>query len=297
MLESRSLAHFVTLAETLHFGRAAEQLNVAQSVLSVTIRRLEDRLGTALLVRGGRASVRLTHAGDVFLGEARATLARLGQAERIGKLAGRGEAGPLLIGYVFSAAMCGVLPGLLKALHERLPMLAIRPVQMETPEQLLAITDGRLDVGLIRSRPAYPSSVAVRTVHEEPLLLALAPHHPLARVATIRPADLAGQSFIMPHFRESGGLVDHLERLAHHGGFALQDVHPASDFVTALSLAAGGYGVVLAPRSLSMLGLPGIVFREITGHDDRVALALAWRDTNPAPMIEPVLAAVATVIG
>ncbi|MFW2851190.1 LysR substrate-binding domain-containing protein [Sphingomonas sp. TX0543] len=292
MLDSRSLLYFATLAEILHFGRTAEKLNVAQSVISVAIRRLEDSLGTSLLERGGRASVRLTKAGETFLEEARATLARLDRAERIGRLAGRGQAGPLHIGYVFSAAMCGVLPRMLQALHDQFPLLSVRPVQMETPEQLLAIADGRIDMGLVRSRPAYASPIAAQRVHEEPLMLALAATDPLANMVTIFPADLAGQRFIMPHFDESFGLVEHLDHLAREGEFVLQDVQRTADFVTALSLAAGGYGIVLAPRSLGALGFPDVVYREIAGFEDQVALALAWRNTGSPSVIDGVVAAV-----
>lgn len=297
MLESRLLLSFVVLAEDLHFGRAAERLDVAQSALSGSIRRLEDTMGVTLFERGGRTAVRLTRAGTMFLDEARASLARLDQAERLGRLAGRGEAGPLSIGYVFSAAMCGLLPRLLHVLRDRLPLLDARPQQMETPEQLAALGDGRLDIGLVRPRPSYSPLIAARVIHREPLSLAMAEGHPLAAHAIIDPRDLAHEKFIMPAFpektrQEQTGLIDHLHRLAARGGFVLGDVRHVSDFVTALALAGGGYGVVLAPRSLARMAMPGVVFRNLPQHEDAIELALAWRENAIDPITDRALAAI-----
>ena len=278
MLETRLLVLFVALADDLHFGRAADRLGVAQSALSQGIRRLEDGLGTVLFERGGRTAVRLTRAGATFLGEARATLARLDQAERLARLAGRGEAGPLVIGYVLSAAICGLLPDFLRRLRVQLPLLAVHPQQMETPEQLAALAEGRLDIGLIRPRPVYAPPIVARVMHREPLALAMAAGHPLTSGHAVAPHDLAGETFIIPAFHETSGLVDHLHRLAARGAFALGTVHQVGDFVTAFALAAAGHGLVLAPRSLIALAVPGLVWRDLVDHDDTIALALAWRD-------------------
>jgi len=289
MIESRSLRLFIALAEERHFSRAANRLNIAQSVLSVQVKRLEDTIGTPLLNRNKRAAVSLTRAGETFLAEAKAAIAQLDQAERIGRLAGRGEAGPLRIGYVFSAAICGLIPKILKSLHEHLPLLQITPVLMETPEQLRAIADGRIDFGFLRPRPRYPKQVTTRIVHNEGLLIALAAHHPLAASGQIHAADLAGETFIVPQFHENVGLIDKIVQLAEFGGFVLGDILRTSDFVTALSMAAGGYGIVLAPYSLARLRLEGVVFREILHYSDSMDLAIAFRSDAPAPLIASVM--------
>ena len=91
MLDSRLLQGFVAVAETLHFGRAADRLDLAQSVLSRQIQELERELGTRLLHRSRRSAVSLTDAGMALLAESRTALAQLDRAAVAARRAGRGE--------------------------------------------------------------------------------------------------------------------------------------------------------------------------------------------------------------
>jgi DNA-binding transcriptional LysR family regulator len=276
MIELRALKLFAALADTLHFGRTAEQHGVAQSVLSAQIRRIEDRIGARLLERGRRSSVALTPAGRTFLAEARLVIEQAGRAERIGRMAGRGEAGPARIGFVLSAALSGVLPDALAAIRHALPALTIEAEPMETPEQIAAIADGRLDLGFIRPRPSYPPGVQVRTVHSEDMLVALASDHPLAARPSIASSDLAGETFIFPQFGDSEGFADTIARLSGTGFFHPGPTLRTRDFVTAISLAAAGYGVVLAPRCMRNLRLDNIVFRPLSDHRECADLIVAY---------------------
>ncbi|MFD1787564.1 LysR family transcriptional regulator [Sphingomonas floccifaciens] len=115
MIELKAMRLFVALADELHFGRTANRLGIAQSALSTQVLRIEDRLGALLFDRGRRSAVSLTQVGRIFLVEARAAIAQVERAERIGRMAGRGEAGPARIGYVLSAALSGALPNALSA--------------------------------------------------------------------------------------------------------------------------------------------------------------------------------------
>src|ERR1700692_691360 len=107
-MELRHLRYFVSLAEVLHFRRAAERLSIAQPALSQQIQKLERELGVELLERTHRR-VALTEAGAVFLERARLTLAEAAEAVRLTRLAGRGEVGHLGVGAVTSA-LYGVFP-------------------------------------------------------------------------------------------------------------------------------------------------------------------------------------------
>src|SRR6266852_8659914 len=98
-LDLRLVAYFVTVAEELHFGRAAERLHIAQPPLSQQIRRLEQDLGVSLFHRTNRR-VELTDVGRAFLVEARLTLTQADRARDVASRAGRGEAGQLVIGYM-----------------------------------------------------------------------------------------------------------------------------------------------------------------------------------------------------
>jgi DNA-binding transcriptional LysR family regulator len=289
MLDPRALRMFVALAEERHFGRTAERLGVAQSVLSTQILRLEDRIGARLFSRGRRSVVSITPAGEVLLVEAQSAIAQLERAERIGRMAGRGEAGTANIGFVFSAVMSGVFPTALTAIRDALPQLAIAAEPMETPEQIAALADGRLDVGFIRPRPTYPENVEAHVLHAEALLVALAADHPLAGRAALSPGDLAGETFIFPQFGANDGFAETTARLLGNGAFEPARTLRTRDFVAAISLASAGYGIVLAPTCMRRMQLDSIVYRPLTGQHEAVHLAVAWnRHANPR-LVETVL--------
>jgi DNA-binding transcriptional LysR family regulator len=276
MLDTRQLRAFVAIAEELHFGRAADRLDVAQSALSRQLQELEASLGLRLLNRGRRAAVTLTEAGQALLTEARVALQQLERAEAAARRAGRGEVGRLEIGYVASAVLSGVLPRILGRFRLARPDVQVQLTAMETPRQLAALADGLLDLAFVRPRGHYPDGVAATVVHREDMLLAVAADHPLAR-RRIDLAALAKESFIIPQFDESAGFAEHLAALAARGGFEPKLTHRVRDFVTAIALAAAGYGVVPVPRSVTSIALENVVFRPIHGYEGVAELALAHR--------------------
>jgi DNA-binding transcriptional LysR family regulator len=170
MLDSHPLRCFVAVARELHFGRAAEQLQLAQSALSRQIQALERDLGVRLLNRGRRSAITLTEAGMALLGEAQLAIQQLDRAEATARRAARGEIGRLEIGYVVSAALSGVLPRTLERFRALRPDVQVQLVAMETPRQLEALRSGLLDVGFLRPRPTYPAGVRASIVHRDSLL-------------------------------------------------------------------------------------------------------------------------------
>jgi DNA-binding transcriptional LysR family regulator len=153
---------------------------------------------------------------------------------------------------------------------------------METPRQLDALAEGRLDAALIRPRPSYATGLAARVIHREALCVALATDHPLASSHTLHAADLGNEAFIVPHVATFGS---HLERLAAIGRFPIKIVHDVGDFVTALSMAAAGYGVVLGPESMRGLSFPEVVFRPLADFAEEVELAVAFRTAEPSASV------------
>ncbi|MBA4353423.1 MAG: LysR family transcriptional regulator [Novosphingobium sp.] len=291
MIDMEGMAAFLAIADTLNFTRAADRLGVAQSVVSKRLKRLEDQLGAQLVDRTIRSKVQITRIGESYLPEARATLAQLQKAQRIGRNLARGRTGPLRIGYIFSAAMNGTLGAVLCAVKTTLPDIVVDVQMMETPEQFAALEDGRLDLGLVRPRWAFPSSCTASRVHLEKLVVGLPRHHPLAAQASLAPASLRGERFIIPQFREKVGLTQNLQRLAMAGGFNVGDIVRTADFVTAAVLASSGHGIVLAPASLANIGLSGIEFREIAGFEDRIETILLYRHDAPPQVVETILQA------
>ncbi|BDD91952.1 LysR family transcriptional regulator [Pandoraea sp. NE5] len=285
MIDSRQLKLFVALAEDLHFARAADRLDIAQSVLSQQIKRLETDLGVRLLNRNKRAAITLTNAGDVFLVEAKAALRQLERAERIGRLAARGEAGRVALGYIGSAVTTGLLPDTLKAFRLASPDVRMHVVVMETPMQLERLSDGSIDVGFIRPRANYPDGVTAHVVQRERLLIALPADSPLARMKAVKAAQLRGVSFIAPQFNEAAGFAEGLARLGRVGGFDAQPEYRVNDFVTAVSMASAGYGVALVPQSIGGFTQPGVVFKPLSDFEEQVELAVAYRVREHSPCV------------
>ncbi|WP_321792022.1 LysR substrate-binding domain-containing protein [Caballeronia sp. J97] len=285
-MESRQLRVFVSLAEDLHFARTADRLNVAQSVLSDQLRKLETTLGVRLLNRNKRAAVTLTNAGEVFLQEALLALRQLERAESVGRLAARGEVGNVSLGYVGSAVSTGLLPATLTRFRVACPQVEMDITAMETPRQLESLRDGRLDVGLLRSRSRYPDGVTATVVMREQLMIALAADHPLAESETVQPNALRDAAFIVPQFSESEGFAENLSSLGRLGEFDAAPRHRVADFITALCMAAAGYGVVLVPQSMKAFAPADVAFRPIDAYHEEAELAVAYRTRERAPSVQ-----------
>ena len=284
MIDSRLLHAFVAVADTLHFGRAADRLALGQSVLSRQIRDLEQTLGTRLLQRGRRSAVSLTDAGQALLAESRSALAQLERAAVVARRAGRGEGGRLAIGYVASAALTGVLPKTLSRFRVARPEVEVELAAVETPRQLAALAEGTLDIGFLRPRSTYPEGVDALIVHREGLLLGVSANHRLAH-GRVLPALLAGERLIVPQFEEADGFEGHWAALAQLGAFSPGPVLRVRDFITAITLAAAGYGVALVPHSVTALALTGIAYRPLEAYVATADLAVAWRRNNPSAAV------------
>jgi DNA-binding transcriptional LysR family regulator len=284
MLEPDCLEAFVAVVEEQHFVSAADRLGCTQSVVSKRLQRLEDQLGGRLLSRGKRSRIALTREGTQFLPLARQLLAELKATERRGQKILQGEAGRLRVGFVFSAIMTGLMPQLVSHLRAHLPAVDIAAEAMESPQQIAAIADGRMDIGFIRPRPSYPAGASIWAIHSEPVLLAVPDTSPLADRGDIECAQLRDYRFIIPQFHEQVGLIDVIGAIARIGQFPLPDVIPTADFITSIGLAAAGMGVAPVPASLAALHLPNIRYLGISDYDALLDLVLVEAVDLPMPV-------------
>jgi len=285
MLDARQLAYFVAVAQELHFARASDRLGVAQSAVSIQVQRLEAALKVRLLDRGKRRPVALTDAGELFYAEAVAALRHLHRAEQVGRMASQGLTGVVRLGYVASAVTAGLLSRSLKAFRSSHPEVRMDVIAMGTPRQLESLSTNEIDIGIVRPRRYYPSGVQATVVHSERLVAVLPESHPLSSKRSIRASDLRGQSFVSPQFNETEGFAETLSRLAQAGGFSITSEFRVNDFITALSLAAANYGVVIAPESIRVFEQPGVCARPIRDFSEEVHLVLARRQRETSPAV------------
>lgn len=275
-MELRQLVYFVTLAEQLHFSRAAEILGLAPSGLTMQLQALERSLGVRLVNRTKR-SVELTAAGTLFLKEARTILAQSEHAKTTARRAGRGELGTVKVAYVFSAACGGVVQRLLGTYHKRFPGITISLSEMESPEQIRLLLSGALDACIVRTVTGNPDTVDTLPLATEDIVIALPASHPRAKQASILARDLASETFIAPEFQQQTGFSRHLLTIGSKAGFVPEVSIQTRDFVTTLALVGAGLGVAAVPQCMLNLSLPQVTYRKLADVKETSTLSLVLR--------------------
>jgi DNA-binding transcriptional LysR family regulator len=283
-MELRKLRYFVTLAEELHFGRAAERLHITQPPLSMAIRALEDELEVRLFERTPRR-VALTHAGETFLEQARQLLARAGDAVELTRAAERGTVGRLTVGFM-SAAIYTLLPQVLREFAARSPQVKLELRELAIPVQLEALRKGDIDVGFVRP-PIADAALEVETVLSEPLVVALPRGHALAKLNRVSARRLKEEPFVM--FQRAPGLVlqDLVLGFCHQHGLTPRIAQEATQSHAVVGLVSAGIGVALVPASTPHLG--GVQYRPLADKSPPVLTALAWRRRDASPVLDAFL--------
>ncbi len=286
-MELRHLRYFVAVAEELHFGRAAARLSIVQPSLSQQIRQLEDELGFPLL-RRTRRSVELTDAGKAFLTAAQHVLAEVQEAKRIAQRAYRGEVGRLVVGYI-SSSTYDLLPLILRAYRERFPHIEVALRELTTQEQVRALEEERIHVGLLRL-PISTAMIRVDVVGREPIVCVLPEEHPLAAHERIPVSMLADEPFVLQPPQRGSGYYVQLMRLCLASGFSPNVIQEVSEMHTIVSLVAAGMGVSLVPLSTQNIRSQGVVYRELEGGTIMTEMAVAWKRDVHSAIIQNFLA-------
>ena len=246
-MEFRQLEYFVAVAQERHFTRAAKLMHVAQSGLSASIRSLERELGADLFVRSTR-QVELTPAGRAFLVEARRALSAT-DAARDAVAAVRGLLrGSLAIGSLQCLHVVH-LPAVLAGFLEEHPGLEVRLRQGGSGELTEQVRAGRLDVAFVCRPGKTPDGVLVEPLSAEPLVLACAPHHPLAGRTDLKLADLREERFV--DFLPDWGTRDLVDAVLATAGVERRVALEVTDVHSLLDLVAHGLGMALVPQSFA----------------------------------------------
>lgn len=283
-MDLKQLRYFVMLAEQLHFGNAAEMLNIAPSALSMQIQSLERDLGVRLFARTKR-SVSLCAAGVLFFEEARNTLAAAEKARSVAVLAGRGEMGALEVGYVISAAFAGAVQQLLMRHAARYPQVRTTLHSLESPTQIQKLQNRELDACIVRTSAGHRDEVVQIPLLREKLVIALPEKHRLHANDVVHASELAHEVFVAPQFDKDIGFARHLHAIGKTAGFSPKIEFHTKDFITALVHVASGHGVAVVPKSISNIQLPGMRFKELIDVQDYSELYLVLRRNDSSPLI------------
>jgi LysR family transcriptional regulator, benzoate and cis,cis-muconate-responsive activator of ben and cat genes len=213
--DPRLLQPFVTLAEELHFGRAAARLGITQPTLSQQIARLELQLGVRLFHRT-RSSVALTDAGAALVPSARAAVEAAGALERTGAALARGELGELRLG--FSPGAHYLVERLLAEFARRRPGVRVRALQDSSGALAEAVARADVEVAIGFCARPRPEVVCEHLV-AEPAVLAVAGDHPLAASDGLHLEDLRNERFALVDAADGPGYNDAVVTLCRSAGF------------------------------------------------------------------------------
>ncbi|MGW4271489.1 LysR family transcriptional regulator [Streptomyces seoulensis] len=271
----RELRYFATVAEELHFTRAAERLYVSQPALSKQIRALERQLGVELFRRTPQGTA-LTEAGAALLPHARRVLADWDGGAAAVAEARAAQRGTLVVGMSTSPGRGGLLPAIRSRFTAAEPGASVRLRQASWDDPTAGLADGTADVAFVWLPVPGAGDYDWTVVAEEPRLVALADTHPLAARAEIDFADLAAEPFLaLP--RSAGALRDHWLALDARGGAEpVIGAEVASTEETYEALVAGLGVVLVAAGNVPLISLGGVSARPVRGLGPS-RYALAWR--------------------
>jgi DNA-binding transcriptional LysR family regulator len=295
MFELSQLRCFVAVAEELHFGRAAQRLNMTQPPLSRQVQLLERILGVVLLDRTSR-SVRLTAAGRAFLIEARRILRLAESAALATRRIASGDAGRVAVGFT-AASGYSFLPNLVNIARTRLPNVDLTLRELVSGEQVEALVTGRIDLGLVRPPLTRPEFDKMRVL-SEPLVAALPSGDPRLAKASIELSDFDGLPMVMYSPEGAGYFHDMLIGMFDTIDVSPQYVQHMSQIHSILALVHARIGAAVVPQAAMRLHFDGVEFRPLTTTPaEPVELFVAWRRDNDNPSLKPLLDLIEAEVG
>ena len=272
----KRLEYFLAVAEELHFGRAAERLNMAQPPLSRQIIHLEEELGATLFDRG-RGQTRLTQAGEALLAHAHAIMLWMENAKLEVRRIDQGARGRLRIGFVGSATH-GLLPHLVKSFRRHYPEVDLSLWAMSNAQQHRALIRREIDIGIARPHIDDPEIKSV-SFQEEPLVVAACDNFELGTPQPVSLAAMRDVTFVLYPEQPRPSFADAILDLCRSEGFEPRRVF-CMDYQTAISLVSVGEGVSVVPQSVGKSGYQGVQFAPLANSKAMTGLSINYRTDN-----------------
>jgi LysR family hydrogen peroxide-inducible transcriptional activator len=278
-LKLKDLKYLVAIADTRHFGQAAELCHVSQPTLSAQLRKLEEYLGVQLVERQPRR-VMLTAAGEQIIVRARRIAEASDEIVEIARSHKDPLAGRLRIAFLPTIGPY-LLPGIAPKIRKALPRLELMLYEYQTVPMLEKLRAGELDMGVL-ALPVEMDGLDSRELYEEPFVVALPSDHPLTKKTQLRIEDLDGVTMLL---LEDG----HCLRDQALDACSRVDVNEKQDFratsiETLRQMVAIGAGVTLLPELASRGGHAspkGLVLRPFVKPVPTRRIGAIWRRSNP----------------
>jgi DNA-binding transcriptional LysR family regulator len=246
-MELRQIRSFLSIAETLHFGRTAELIHLSQPALSLQIQALEEEVGVRLLERN-RRKTSLTAAGFAFREDAVRALSQLNQAIRRARQAANGKLGLLRIGFI-STAGTEIVPNIVGQYRELNPEVEFSLRAITTADQVQMLETGSLDIGFLRLPIGEHSALEVVTVHRERFALVVPATHKLAIRKRVRLSEVSGQDFVMYERSYAPGFHDLIVGILRDAQIVPNISQTAAEIATLIALVDAHMGIAVLPAS------------------------------------------------
>ena len=277
-MELVQLKCFLAVADELHFGRAARRMDMLPASLGRHLRKLEDSLGTALVIRTTR-HVGLSEAGQDLVDDVRQLVERADALEARARMTQRVDARVLRIGAIDSASI-GLVPQLLTWFRQAHPEIDVSLHEQKSIRLLPRLLSGRLDLVFVRPPERHDQRVIYRPLFSETAVVAVPEDHRLADRTSITVADVADEPLIVPDRQSRPHSHDLTIKLMLEAGFNARVGQVAEEKHTIVNMVSAGLGLAIVPRWSSRLAISGVRFIPILSEDGqpirRLQLAAAW---------------------
>lgn len=287
-MEVHQAEAFLTVAEELHFGRAAQRLNMAQPPLSRLIKQLERTLGAQLFHRSTR-HVSITHAGQALLGPAQELVRASEEAHRVVQNSVTGETGRVRIGFA-GASINRSVGELARTLRGSHPGLKLEFYSSQFSHiGLERVQEGSLDLAIGRW-DFVPAEIDSHVVALEEVLVALPASHPLASRTAVGMDQLASESWLTLPAGFGAALQNRMNSLARSAGFVPRVVQTAPDSWTLLVLVAAEMGCAVTLDSVrDNVSTADVAYVPIRGHNPPLEVRMIWRREDESPALKNVI--------
>jgi DNA-binding transcriptional LysR family regulator len=278
-MELRQLRCFIEAAETLHFGKAAQHLEILPAVLGRQIQTLEEEMRTSLFRRSTR-SVALTEAGKTLLPLARQLIAQADGVIDLMRHHAKKQGRTIRIGAIDSASM-GLMPALIRDLHKSDPGIEVALLEGKTSRLLPKLLGGSIDLAFVRPPSRTDHRLTFEPLLQERPVLALPAGHRLARRKTLSMQDLRDVAMILPARRSRPHSHDLTVKLFEAANVPLLVAQEAEEKHTILQLVSAGIGAAIVPRWSTIGGHGEVVFRPLKTIAESALLPLSavWLST------------------
>jgi DNA-binding transcriptional LysR family regulator len=283
-MDLRPLRYFISVAEHLNFTEASKQLYVAQPAVSQQIAYLEKKLGVKLFHRT-KHSVQLTHAGSVFLKDAREVLKKLDESINNVHQAEEGLIGTINIG-LLSVPVRDFLPKLIRKFRHKYPKVNIRLNYYHVGKMIEKLKADELDIAFTLSLGLQSiGGLEYKNLWTQPHCIIMHQDHPLADRTSINIAELVQESFVMLEREVSPPGFDLLLAACANHGFSPNLVNTASHIEAVLMMVDAEIGITILPKYFQQYASPTLRFINIEGDDFKFDVLASWKKVNKNPSI------------